>query len=336
MLSNNLSTLPADSSDLDEIIRSAVRTVEIEIAGVQTLASSLRGSLSSSFRDAVNTIFRCQGQVIATGMGKSGHIAKKFAATLASTGTVSNYVHPAEASHGDLGMIGADDVIIAFSWSGETRELVDLVAYSRRFNIKLIAVTSNPLSTLGSASDVCLTIPKLTEACPNGLAPTTSTTVQLVLADAIAMSLLSLRGFSPANFQVFHPGGKLGASLKTVRDLMHSGDKLPIVTDAACIADAIIVMTEKSFGIAAVLNKAGALIGVVTDGDLRRGLRSDILNTSVIEIMTTEPIVIGAKVTAAQALNEMNSAKITALMVVDDNKLVGILHVHDLLRTGVI
>ncbi len=291
--------------------------------------------LGAPFVSAVDTIRAARGRVIVTGMGKSGHVARKIAATLASTGTPAFFVHAADASHGDLGMITSDDVMLALSWSGETEELKDLITYSRRFRISLIAITVNAESTLGEAADIVLTLPAASEACPHNLAPTTSSLMQLALGDALAMALLETRGFTALDFGVFHPGGKLGAALKFVRDVMHPGDAVPLIKRGAPMSEAIVEMSAKGFGCVAVTDQDGKLAGVITDGDLRRHMRVDLLQASVDAVMTASPKTVRPDQLASEALQILNSSKITALMVVESGRPVGIVHFHDLLRAGV-
>jgi len=318
-----------------EAIRSAIRTLETERDGLSALAGAIGNGLGEAFADAIALISASPGRVIVTGMGKSGHVARKVAATFASTGTPAYYVHPAEASHGDLGMVQASDIVLALSWSGETAELSDIIDYSRRFRVGLIAVTSNAGSTLATKADIALTLPKTTEACPNGLAPTTSTTMQLALGDAIAVALLETRGFSPADFRVYHPGGKLGAKLTFVRAVMHAGERLPLVAPGTGMGDAILEMTAKGFGCVAVAGPDGRLAGIVTDGDLRRHMGNGLLARSVDEIMSPAPKSIREDALVAEALEILNRNKITALFVVDAAaRPVGIVHFHDLLRLG--
>lgn len=312
------------------------RTIALEANGLQALGQALDGDLGIASLRAVNLILARNGRVIVTGMGKSGHVGRKFTATLASTGTSAHFVHPAEASHGDLGMIRGDDTVIALSWSGEAPELADIIAYARRFAVPLIAITSRADSALGAAADVCLTLPRMPEACPNGLAPTTSTTMQLALSDAIAMCLLEARGFSPLDFREFHPGGKLGARLKRARDLMHGVADLPLVDEAASLAEAIVEMTGKRFGVTGVLNAEGALSGILTDGDLRRSFTQGFRDRPVREAMTRAPQTVTEEALAADLLALLNEKRITSVFVVDaDARPVGILHLHDLLRAGV-
>jgi arabinose-5-phosphate isomerase len=276
-----------------------------------------------------------RGRVIVTGMGKSGHVGRKIAATLASTGTPAFFVHPSEASHGDLGVITPDDVIMALSWSGETVELKDLVDYSRRFNIGLIAITAAADSTLGKAADAVLVLPQAREACPHNLAPTTSTLMQAALGDALAVALLERRGFTALDFGKLHPGGRLGAMLKFVRNLMHTGDAIPLVAAGAPMSEALVEMSAKGFGCVGITDARGSLIGIVTDGDLRRHMRPDLLQARVEEVMTRSPKTVTPDQLASEALEILNSSKITALIVAEAGKPIGIIHIHDLLRAGV-
>jgi arabinose-5-phosphate isomerase len=318
----------------DPAIASALRTLEIERDGLTILMEAIGNGLGPLFTAAVETIAAARGRVIVTGMGKSGHVGRKITATFASTGTPAHYVHPVEASHGDLGMIQTDDVIIALSWSGETAELADLIGYAKRFRVPLIAVTSNADSTLGRQADICLALPKAKEACPNGLAPTTSTTMQLALGDALAVALLERRGFTAEHFRVFHPGGKLGATLKHVGDIMHTGDRLPIVTVGTSMADALVVQSDKSFGCVIVVDAGGDLAGIVTDGDVRRHMSGDLLQRRVEEVMTASPITVAPDTLLGEALEIIESRKRGALIVAEGRKPIGLLHVLDLLRAG--
>jgi arabinose-5-phosphate isomerase len=313
----------------------ALRTLETESQGIAALATAMADGLGAPFVAAVETIRNARGRVIVTGMGKSGHVARKIAATLASTGTPAFFVHAADASHGDLGMITSDDVMLALSWSGETEELKDLINYSRRFLIVLIAITVNVESTLGKAADIVLALPEALEACPHNLAPTTSSLMQLALGDALAMALLEGRGFTAIDFGVFHPGGQLGAALKFVRDMMHPGGAVPLIGRGAPMSEAIVEMSAKGFGCVAVTDKDGKLAGVITDGDLRRHMRADLLQTPVDAVMTTSPKSVRPDQLASEALQILNSSKITALIVVEAERPVGIVHFHDLLRAGV-
>lgn len=298
------------------------------------LAAALDNGLAGPFAEAVSTISGISGRVIVTGVGKSGHIGSKLAATLASTGTPAFFVHPAEANHGDLGMIAGDDVVIAMSWSGESAELKGIVSYARRFSIPLIAITSNDGSILARESDVVLCLPRAPEACPHGLAPTTSTLLQLAIGDAIAVALLEARGFTADHFRTFHPGGQLGANLTLIGDVMHTGDRLPIVQSGTSMREAILEISRKGFGCVGIVDAEGALAGIITDGDLRRHIDSDLLSLSVEQVMTLNPKTISPDMLAATALQLINSSAITTLMVVDGPKPVGIVHLHDLLRIG--
>ena len=319
----------------DSVIRSAARrTLAVEGAGLALLAGALDGPLGAAVEQAVELIRAARGRVIVSGIGKSGHVGRKIAATFASTGTPAYFVHPSEASHGDLGMVTADDVVLAISWSGETRELSDVVSHASRFAVPLIAITSNPESALGRAATAALILPKAAEACPHGLAPTTSTTMQLALGDALAVALLEARGFSAQDFRVFHPGGKLGAILSYVRDLMHAGDELPLVARGTPMSDAILVMTAKSFGCVGVVEADGRLAGIVTDGDLRRHMGADLLARAVDDVMTPGPRTVAPDTLATAAIEIANRSKITTLFVVEAGCPVGIVHVHDLLRVG--
>lgn len=323
-----------DPNDLD-FIESAGRTVHNEIDGLKALQRALTNGLSAPFARAVRLIRSIPGRVIVTGIGKSGHIGSKMAATFASTGTPAFFVHPSEASHGDLGMVTADDAIIAMSWSGETRELASIIAYSRRFRVPLIAVTSSVKSALGRAADIVVALPKVAEACPHGLAPTTSTMLQLAIGDALAIALLEARGFTPQDFGIFHPGGRLGATLQFVRNIMHTGDRVPLAPNHTRMSEAIVLMTQKGFGSLGVTDGDGRLIGIITDGDLRRHLAEDLLSKRVDEVMTSSPKTIGPDVLVASALEALESSSISALYVVEDERVVGIVHLHDLLRAGV-
>ena len=319
-----------------EAARVARRSLECGIDGLRALQGALFAGLAEEFERAVELMQGCEGRVIVTGMGKSGHVGQKIAATLASTGTPAQFVHPAEASHGDLGMITAKDIVLALSWSGETSELANILTYSRRFRVPLIAMTSRRESTLGKAADVVLALPQVKEACPHGLAPTTSTLTQLALGDCLAIALLEGRAFTALDFKVFHPGGQLGANLKHVGDIMHRGDRLPVVPATERMSGALVVMTEKSFGCLGVLGEGGKLVGIVTDGDLRRqhvarspgsdGRRNH-------DKKSRRPI--RPDMLASAVLQIINASAITALFVVEKGVPVGIIHVHDLLRTGV-
>ncbi len=307
--------------------------LSVEAAGLLSLAASL----GSRFAEAVDCLASATGRVVVSGMGKSGHIGRKVAATLASTGTPALFVHPAEASHGDLGMVVTGDAVLALSNSGETAELADLVAHTRRFGLPLVAITGRADSTLARAADVALLLPKAPEACPMGLAPTTSTTMQLALGDAIAVALLTRRDFTATDFRRIHPGGRLGARLRRVRDLMHAGDAMPLAAPDMRMDAALVRMTEKRLGCLGVVDPAGVLIGIITDGDLRRSMGPDLLTRLVGAVMTPAPRTIGADALAEEALHAMNahSRPVTILFAVDaQGRPVGVLHVHDLLRAG--
>jgi arabinose-5-phosphate isomerase len=316
-------------------IASALRTVKLEIEGLLALEALLEGPLADAFFAAVSRIASAPGRVIVSGMGKSGHVARKIAATLASTGTPAYFVHPSEASHGDLGMVTTDDVILALSWSGETVELKSLITYAGRFRVPLIAITSKAESALARAADIALVLPKTAEACPHGLAPTTSTTMQLVLGDALAVALLQGKGFTAADFKTYHPGGQLGANLKFVSDLMHKGERLPLVGQNVAMSEAIVTMTEKSFGCLGVVDRRGRLAGIITDGDLRRHMSRGMLKLKTADIMTRAPKAVPPDMLASAVLEVLNSSKITSVFVVERGRPVGIVHVHDLLRAGV-
>jgi len=314
---------------------SAMRTLEIEEQGLSALRATLHNGLAEPFEKAVALLAAARGRVIVTGIGKSGHIGQKVAATFASTGTPAFFVHPSEAAHGDLGMIGRDDVILALSWSGETVELSGILTYSRRFNVGLIAMTSRQDSALGKAADVVLELPRAKEACPHGLAPTTSTTMQLALGDCLAIALLERKGFTAHDFRVFHPGGSLGAQLKHVSDLMHKGDDVPLVPLGAPMSEVIVIMTTKSFGCVGVVDDDGHLAGMITDGDLRRHMGDGLLSRRAADIMTRRPNTVTPGALASAALEQINSLKRTQMFVVENGRPIGIIHVHDLLRAGV-
>jgi arabinose-5-phosphate isomerase len=325
-----------DRAAMVPLLESAQRSIATEIAGLEAMRAAIGNGVGEAFCGAVTLIKASTGRVIVTGMGKSGHVGRKIAATLASTGTAAHFVHPGEASHGDLGMIRDEDVILALSWSGETAELSDIIAYSRRYKVGLIAITANPDSTLATEADVALVLPKAEEACPNGLAPTTSTTMQMTLGDALAVALLESRGFTREDFRNFHPGGKLGAKLTFLRDVMHKGEKVPVVKTGTTMGEAIVEMTSRGFGCVAVTDGAGRMIGVISDGDLRRHMRADLPTLAVDVVMTREPKVASDTILAVEALEILNRNKISALIVVDGaGRPAGIVHVHDLLRIGV-
>jgi len=326
--------LQKTSGDPDPHLASAERTIMTELEGLMSLKAALANGLSEPFKKTVKAIQDSPGRVIVTGIGKSGHIGTKMTATLASTGTPAHFVHASEASHGDLGMVTSDDVVIAMSWSGETQELASIVAYTRRFKVPLVAVTSKPDSTLGKAADIVLALPKVTEACPHGLAPTTSTMLQLAIGDALAITLLESRGFTAQQFRTFHPGGRLGASLKSVADIMHSGDAMPLAPKNTLMREAIVLMTQKGFGVLGVTDEHARLIGIVTDGDLRRHISTNFLDKEVRDIMTANPKTIAGDLLAPAALEFITAASITSVFVVEAGKPAGIVHLHDLLRIG--
>jgi arabinose-5-phosphate isomerase len=324
------SETPRDAAGLDV----ARRVFRVEGEGLRQLEASLDGA----FVAALDLLAGVTGRVIVTGMGKSGHVARKIAATLASTGTPAQFVHPGEASHGDLGMITPADAIVALSNSGETSELTDILAYSRRFGIPLVAMTRGARSALAEAADVALLLPLAAEACPMGLAPTTSTTMMLVLGDALAVALLERKGFSATDFQVLHPGGQLGRKLVRVADIMHEGGELPLVREGTLMAEAILTMTAKTFGCVGVVDGHGRLVGIVTDGDLRRHMGTDLLGARVDAVMSHTPRTIRARALAAEALALMNgqTPRITCLFVLGEASVpVGIVHIHDCLRAGI-
>lgn len=317
-------------------VRSALRTLNLENDGLSLLAGELRGAMSKPFKAAIERLAAVKGRVIVTGIGKSGHVGQKVAATFASTGTPAFFVHPSEASHGDLGMITRHDLILALSWSGETVELKPLITYSRRFSVPLVSITSRADSALGSQSDIVLVLPKAKEACPHGLAPTTSTTMQLALGDSLAIALLEAKGFTAHDFKIFHPGGSLGANLKYVSDVMHKGEALPLANASEGMSRAIVIMSEKSFGCVGIVDGKGNLAGIITDGDLRRHIDTDFRKVRAGEIMTRSPKTAQPQMLASAALEMLNALSITSLFVVHKGKPVGIIHVHDLLRAGVV
>ncbi|HXU99067.1 MAG TPA: KpsF/GutQ family sugar-phosphate isomerase [Caulobacteraceae bacterium] len=317
--------------------QSAVRTVAAEIEGLRVLAAALENGLRAPFAAAVGKIAEASGRVVVCGMGKSGHVARKVAATLASTGTPALYLHPAEASHGDLGMVARSDVLLALSWSGETPEFKDVINYCKRFAVPLIAISSEPGSALAGAADIALILPKAEEACQNTRAPTTSTTMQMAFGDALAMALLEARGFSAADFRNFHPGGRLGSRLVTVADLMASGADVPIVEAGVSLSEAIVEMTGKRYGGVAVVDGAGKLVGVFTDGDLRRALPLADLSAKVADHMTCSPVFVDPHLLATEALRLMNERPhpIQLLFACEGDRLVGAVGMHDFLRAGI-
>ena len=323
----------SNDSFIYDDLKHAVETIDREIETLEILKNNLDGNLSKALDLLQNT----KGRVIVTGMGKSGHIARKMAATFASTGTVSFFVHPAEASHGDLGMISDDDVIIAISYSGESKELSDILIYANRLNIPLIAITRNPQSALGKNSSLVLKLPDNGEACPLGLAPTSSTTATIVVGDVLAVDLMERRGSSATDFRQRHPGGKLGAILCKVSDIMHKGDDVPLLKEDAIMQDALLVMSEKMLGCVGIVDNDGHLSGIITDGDLRRWMSPSIITEKVSKVMTKNPKVIGPDALIVDAVNMMNNTGrgITNLFVVQEGKPVGVIHIHDCLKAGV-
>lgn len=312
----------------------ARKVIREEAAALTALADTL----GDSFADAVDLMLNAKGRIIISGIGKSGHIARKIAATLASTGTPAHFVHPAEASHGDLGMVTRSDVVLAISNSGEAPELANLIAYTRRFDIPLIGISSRDTSTLVSQCDIAILMPQLPEACGTGVVPTTSTTMTLALGDALAVALMKHRAFSADNFRDFHPGGKLGAQLSRVGDLMHKGDAIPLASENAPMSDTLLTISQKGFGVVGVLDDNGYLSGIVTDGDLRRNM-AGLLDLTAGKVMTKAPRTIGPNALAEEAVNVMNTSNITCLFVVDPDgsrKVAGILHIHDCLRAGIV
>ena len=316
--------------ELDRI--SALRTIDTEVRTIEELKNSLD---SDNLTRALDFMQNSSGRIIITGMGKSGHIGKKIAASLASTGTPSFFVHPAEASHGDLGMITEDDVVIAISNSGESKELIDILNYCKRFGIKLIAITKNPESSLGKAGDIVLQLPNNGEACPLGLAPTSSTTATLVLGDILTIGMLERKGFSKEDFNDRHPGGKLGSILKRVSDLMHTNQEMPILDENSNMQAVLLEMTSKRLGCVGFINQTGKLTGILTDGDLRRCLSAQILSEKACNLMTRNPKTISPNAMTAEALKIMHDKKITNLFVVENEQPVGVIHIHDLLNNGV-
>ena len=316
--------------ELDRI--SAIKTIDSEIDTINHLKDSVK---AENLTKALDFMQNSKGRIIITGMGKSGHIGRKIAASLASTGTPSFFVHPAEASHGDLGMITEDDVVVAISNSGESRELIDILNYCKRFGIKLIAITKNAESSLGKAGDVVLELPNNGEACPLGLAPTSSTTATLVLGDILTVGMIERKGFSKEDFNDRHPGGKLGSILKRVSDLMHIGQDMPILDENSNMQAVLLEMTSKRLGCVGFINQTGDLTGILTDGDLRRCLSSKILEEKAVDLMTKNPKTIAPNAMSAEALKIMHDKKITNLFVVENKKPVGVIHIHDLLNNGV-
>jgi len=319
-------------SDASQHLDTARRVIREEAAGLEALANGL----GDSFAEAVAMILSAKGRIIVSGIGKSGHIARKIAATLASTGTPAQFVHPAEASHGDLGMVTSDDIVLALSNSGEAPELANLVAYTRRFQIPLIALSSRPGSTLATQADVRLNIPQLGEACGHGVVPTISTTMSLAVGDALAIALMEARNFTPENFREFHPGGKLGARLAKVSDLMHDGAAIPLMSPDTSMSETLLNISEKGLGVVGLSNEDGTLAGIITDGDLRRHM-DGLLDKTAGDVMTENPTTIEPSALAEKAVAIMNEKQITCLFVVDSNtKPVGVLKIQDCLRAGVV
>jgi arabinose-5-phosphate isomerase len=328
--------LETKANQPDPAAASARRSIDTGRAGLSALLAALDNGLAAPFAEAVRIVRAARGRVIVSGVGKSGLVGRKIASTLASTGTPAFFVHPAEASHGDLGMITADDVVVALSWSGESAELKSVVEHSRRFRIPLVAMTAESDSALARRADVVLLMPPAVEACPHGLAPTTSTLMQLALGDALAIALLESRGFTAEDFHVLHPGGRLGASLHFVRDIMHAGEAMPLARQGAPMSEAIRMMGEKRLGCVGIVEAGGKLVGIITGGDLRRHLSGpDLLARKVDTVMTRAPKTIPPDMLVGAALDFLNQAKITALFVVENGKPIGIVHMHDFLRTGV-
>lgn len=298
--------------------------------------SHLRESLDETFNQAVDLLARTKGRVVISGMGKSGHVGRKIASTLSSTGQPALFVHPAEASHGDLGMITRHDTLLFLSNSGETAEMTTLINYAQRFSIPSVAITARAKSTLAQMATVCLLLPSTAEACPMGLAPTTSTTMMVALGDALAIALLTDRGFSDQDFHQFHPGGNLGSQLKRVSQVMHGGDKLPLVHPEGIMSEVLLVMTAKGFGCVGVVDEQNRLMGVVTDGDLRRHMSPELLCLKAVQVMTPNPKTINPSVLMGEALALLNEKRITSLFVVDESRCVlGLIHIHDFLRAGI-
>ncbi|WP_265502096.1 KpsF/GutQ family sugar-phosphate isomerase [Paracoccus beibuensis] len=312
-----------------DYIKTARRVIADEVTGLQALSAAL----GDEFSRAIEMILAVRGRVIVSGMGKSGHVGRKIAATLASTGTPAQFVHPAEASHGDLGMVTEADLALVLSNSGETPELADLIAHTRRFRIPLIGVAARPQSTLMRQADLGLRLPAAPEACGNGIVPTTSTTMTLALGDALAIALMEHRQFTPEHFRTFHPGGKLGALLAKVGDLMHRD--MPLVPQDAPMSEALLIISQKGYGVTGVVDAAGALVGIITDGDLRRHMEG-LLGHKAAEVMTRAPRTIAPGALAEAALAQMQDRKITCLFAVEDGRPSGILHIHDCLRAGLV
>ena len=315
---------------------SALRTVDIQIEGLNELRGALeRPELSRTFESAVNIFAGTEGRIIVTGMGKSGHVARKIASTMRSTGTSALYLHSGEASHGDLGIITKGDVVLAFTWSGETSELSDIFHFCRLYGVPLVVATAYEDSTASRAADICLKLPLVREACPNELAPTSSTTLQLVLGDALAVALIEARGFSSGDFHIFHPGGRLGAQLATVNDVMGTGEAVPRVPNDATLINATIEMNRKRYGCTGVVDADGRLVGAFTDGDLRRCIALYDLSDAIGLHMSPNPVTVEAGMLCREALAIMNGNAVSVLFVTESEKLVGIIHIHDIVKLGV-
>ncbi|RDL47462.1 Arabinose 5-phosphate isomerase KdsD [Ensifer sp. M14] len=328
----------ADERRGSAALESVGRTLTTAMAGIKALADHLGADalFAQSMAEAIELIGDSQGRVVVSGIGKSGHIGRKMAATMASTGTSAYFVHPTEASHGDLGMVTSQDVLILLSWSGETAELANMLTYAKRFKVPIVSISSNRDSVLARNSEVPIVLPKVQEACPHGLAPTTSAMLQLAVGDALAIALLERRGFSAEDFKTFHPGGKLGAQLRLVRELAHVGEQVPLLSVGRPMSEAVIEISSKGFGVVGIVDEEGKLTGVITDGDLRRHMSDDLLSQTVEAVMSRNPRVVRGDVLASAAMEFMQDHKVTVLFLVDDDGLpVGILHIHDLLRTGV-
>jgi arabinose-5-phosphate isomerase len=320
-----------EPGSLEQDLEAARRVLTLEAESLETL----KAALGEEFGRALDLLAGATGRVVVSGMGKAGHVARKTAATLASTGTPAQYVHPGEASHGDLGMITPDDSVIVLSNSGETEELRDIITYTRRFGVPLVALVGKPGSTLAQAADVAVVLPAAQEACPMGLAPTTSTTMMMALGDALSIALLERKGFSAQDFQALHPGGSLGRHLLRVADIMHGAEELPLCSLETVMSEAILLMTNRRFGCVGIVNHAGRLQGIVTDGDLRRHMDRGLLQLTAGEVMTGAPQTIRGGALAQEALRLMNKREITSLFVVEEERPVGILHIHDCLRAGI-
>ena len=314
---------------------SALKTLDIEMQALETLRAALQSpGLSDAVEKAIHSLASTRGRIVVTGMGKSGHIARKIAATMRSTGTSALFLHPGEASHGDLGIIDRNDVVLAITWSGETKELSDIFHYCRHYGVELIVATAHPESTAGRAADICLQLPVVREACPNALAPTSSTTLQLVLGDALAVALIEVRGFTSSDFRVFHPGGRLGAQLATVSEIMGIGDAIPRVHRHATLVNATLEMSRKRYGCTAVVDEDDMLVGVFTDGDLRRCIVVNSMSDSIGEYMSTNPVTVSSDILLPEALRIMNERSVSVLFVVEAGRLIGAVHMHDIVSAG--